>query len=93
MQTTARPNRSSADPRASAVAVIQSLRKNYERWAQRCYRIRDKHGRIRPLSLNPVQRAIGRVEAEQLRNRGQCRIFVLKARQGGVSTDQQARAW
>ncbi|AHG92208.1 hypothetical protein J421_4673 (plasmid) [Gemmatirosa kalamazoonensis] len=42
--------------------------------------------------LNDVQRAIGDVEREELTTKGQARIMVLKARQGGVSTDQQGRA-
>lgn len=71
---------------------MRELRSNYEKWCARCYRIRDKHGIIRPLLLNAVQRAIGAEEVRQLATRGEARILALKARQGGVSTDQQARA-
>jgi hypothetical protein len=78
--------------RTRAVAEIRGLQRSYERWARRCYRIRDKQGRIRPLELNSGQRRLGEVEREELETKGQCRGFVLKARQGGFSTDQQARA-
>ncbi|HTE46636.1 MAG TPA: hypothetical protein VK636_15390 [Gemmatimonadaceae bacterium] len=80
------------DQRRRAIAAVNVLRGDYERWAARCYRIRDKFGRIRPLLLNPVQREIGRIERQLLAHHDQARILTLKARQGGVSTDQQARA-
>lgn len=77
---------------ALALAPIATLLTKYRVWARTCYTIRDKDGRHRPLLLNGVQRAIGRTEAAELARKGEARIFVLKARQGGVSTDQQARA-
>lgn len=77
---------------SAAVSAIARLRRDYPAWAARCYRIRDKHGKIRPLTLNDAQRTVGDVELELLRLHGQARLFVLKARQGGFSTDQQARA-
>lgn len=64
---------------------------DYRWWAETCYRIRDKRGRIIPLRLNPVQEAIGRAEADMLATQGRARLYALKGRQGGVSTDQQAR--
>jgi len=72
-------------------AVTLELLRSYAVWAAACYRIRDKHGQSIPLALNTVQRAIGDIEREELRRHGQARLYVLKARQGGVSTDQQAR--
>lgn len=82
-----------ADPRRSeAVRAIAQLRADYPTWAQRCYRIRDKQGRIRPFELNAGQRRVGEVEREEHTKKGECRGIVLKARQGGFSTDQQARA-
>jgi hypothetical protein len=77
--------------RTLAGAEITGLRHDYARWARACYTIRDKQGRLRPLVLNSIQSAIGRAEAEHLRTTGRARLFVLKARQGGVSTDQQGR--
>lgn len=72
-------------------AEIDRLASSYEAWAEECYTIRDKHRDLRPLSLNPLQRAIGEAEESELAARGRARLFVLKGRQGGVSTDQQAR--
>jgi hypothetical protein len=63
----------------------------YDFWAETCYRIRDKHGRLVPLRLNAIQRRLTELEREELRLRGQARLYVLKGRQGGISTDQQAR--
>jgi hypothetical protein len=77
--------------RALAVTRIAELARDYARWAHLCYTIRDKQGHLRPLALNSIQSAIGRAEREQLRETGRVRLFILKARQGGVSTDQQGR--
>jgi hypothetical protein len=78
-------------PRTKAEQFIARLKLDYPFWAEQCYRIRDKHGHIRPLTLNRVQHAIRRAQLEMLAERGMARLFVLKARQGGVSTDQQAQ--
>jgi hypothetical protein len=64
---------------------------DYEFWAETCVQIRDKLGRVRPFTLNRAQRRVGQIERQQLKERGRARIFVLKARQGGISTDQQIR--
>jgi hypothetical protein len=64
---------------------------DYEFWAETCYRIRDKFGRLRPLRVNPIQAQLGALEREELARTGQARLYVLKGRQGGISTDQQAR--
>jgi hypothetical protein len=45
-----------------------------------------------PFTLNPVQQAIHAAEAAELARRGEARLYILKARQGGVTTYQQARA-
>lgn len=75
-----------------AAAQLEELATDYEVWANTCYRIADKHLRLRPLELNPVQRAIGQAEREELTKRGNARIYVLKGRRAGVTTDQQARS-
>jgi hypothetical protein len=64
---------------------------DYEFWAETCVQIRDKLGSIRPFRLNRAQRRVGEIERQQRKERGRARIFVLKARQGGISTDQQIR--
>ncbi len=72
--------------------VAEKIRcRDYAYWAERYYRIRDKHGRLVPLRLNGIQARLGEIEREELHARGQARLYVLKGRQGGVSTDQQAR--
>lgn len=67
------------------------MREQYPLWARNCYWILTKAGATVPLVLNDVQRRIGQVEREALRVRGKSRIYVLKGRQAGISTDQQAR--
>ncbi len=70
---------------------LTGTRFDFAAWAEGCYRIRDKFGRIVPLRLNAIQSRLGELEREELRAHAQCRLYVLKGRQGGVSTDQQAR--
>jgi hypothetical protein len=70
---------------------VDALADDYSAWAAECYRIRDKHGQIIPLNLNPAQRLVDAAEREEMARHGQARLYVLKGRQGGVSTDQQAR--
>lgn len=77
---------------AAAVPLVARLRSKYRAWARACYIIRDKLGQHVPFELNDGQRAVGRLERHLLDTIGQARIFILKARQGGFSTDQQARA-
>lgn len=65
----------------------------FRRWARRRLHIRSKIGRIIPLVLNGVQR---RLEAAKrlARIRGRLpRFLVLKYRQGGITTYEQARSY
>jgi hypothetical protein len=78
--------------RQQARAALRTLQRDYARWARTCYRIRDKHGVVRPLVLNRVQLEMGRIEAALLAQHDEAKILNLKARQGGVTTDQQARS-
>lgn len=61
-------------------------------FAPSCLQILDKRKRLVPLHLNPAQRLVGAAEARQLRTRGNARLYVLKGRQGGITTDQQGRS-
>lgn len=72
--------------------VVSELVRDYELWAGQLYMIRDKRNELVPLALNDVQKEVGRVEKEELEKNGNARLFILKARQGGISTDQQARS-
>jgi len=97
MATALRPNAApdpapTRPPATAAEHFIARLKRDREEWARRCYRIRDKLGVIRPLVFNEVQRDIWADERRQLRATGQCRQFILKGRQGGVSTYEQAAA-
>lgn len=78
--------------RARAVHALRRLRSDFPRWAERCFRILDKDKKRRPLILNHAQRIVLAEEQRQLRARGYARLFVLKGRQGGVTTYEQARA-
>lgn len=72
--------------------TIQRLRTDYEYWAENLYHIRNKKNELITLRLNYVQKKVGDEEERQLRELGEARIYILKGRQGGISTDQQARS-
>lgn len=67
-------------------------RRSFTLWAARRFHILNKFGRDQLLELNPVQLAIDAAEDELLRTRNEARIYVLKGRQGGITTAQQAKA-
>lgn len=72
---------------------LQRYRTDYEDvWAPRCFWILDKYERYRRLVLRPCQRAVGAAERVMLSTYGMARLLILKGRQGGFTTDQQARA-
>jgi hypothetical protein len=73
--------------------VLQRLRLDYPFWAETVYKIRDKRNLLIPLVLNEVQQDVGLSEQQQIKEEGNARLYVLKARQGGISTDQQARSF
>jgi hypothetical protein len=76
----------------AVAAEADDLATKYDAWAEECYFIADKQLRLISLRLNPVQRAIGAAEQEELAKHGNARIYVLKGRRAGVTTDQQARS-
>lgn len=61
-------------------------------FAPSCLQILDKRKRLVPLHLNAAQRLVGDAERRHLRMRGTARLYVLKGRQGGITTDQQGRS-
>lgn len=90
-----------AEPRAGEVgrrAVtplerrVARLKGDVAHWAATCFYILDKQKRRRRLVFNAVQRAIHAEERRQLRTRGRARLYVLKGRQGGITTYEQACA-
>lgn len=79
-------------PESKVRKQLRTLRNDFEMWARICYRIKDKYEHIVPLQLNPAQKRIEALEREELRTKGRARIYVLKGRQGGVTTHQQAKS-
>jgi hypothetical protein len=96
MLATARPSNSgnagSGAARGAAIAAVEALRADYPRWAARCYHILDKHDNLVPFAIRPAQHRVGDVEREELARHGMARLYLLKGRQGGFTTDQQARS-
>jgi len=68
------------------------LKGDVAHWAATCFHILDKHKQRRRLVFNRVQRAIHAEERRQLQTRGMARLYVLKGRQGGITTYEQACA-
>ena len=77
-------------PRDPRVRMLATFRRDRIAWAAHCFTILDKHGRLVPLQANAAQRRVYEAEQRQLRERGYVRTFVLKGRQGGVTTWEQA---
>jgi len=82
-----------ASPREQeAVRFALKLDEDFALWARTCYRIRNKRLELEPFRLNRVQLAIEAAEAAELAAAGRARLNILKGRQGGVTTHQQARS-
>lgn len=67
------------------------LRDDFPVYAKACLKIRPKAGGIIPFVLNDVQRIVHETAERLLRERGEVRILVLKARQPGISTYVEGR--
>ncbi len=76
--------------REQVKTLLRRLRRDRVEWARRCFRILDKHGHVIPLVANPAQLLVYQAEQRQLAERGFVRSYTLKARQGGISTWEQA---
>jgi hypothetical protein len=77
----------------SASAIMRELaRRSFEYWAPYYYSILDKQGKHTTLHLNYMQREIEREENEMMAQKGEVRLYVLKGRQGGVTTQQQGKS-
>jgi hypothetical protein len=79
-------------PESAVRRKLRTLRNEFDRWSSKCYRIKNKFEIIVPLVLNAAQIKVERLEAEELRKHGRARIYVLKGRQGGITTHQQAKS-
>ncbi|RMH45468.1 MAG: hypothetical protein D6694_04680 [Gammaproteobacteria bacterium] len=74
--------------------MIERLRRlvsDFEFYAPRCLRIKNKPGEIVPLNLNRAQQYIHRKLEEQRKKTGRVRALILKGRQQGCSTYIGAR--
>ena len=78
--------------RESDKPLVRELRLDFRKWARAAYTIRDKRGQLVKLKLRPLQLAIEAAEAAQRAATGMARLAILKGRQGGVTTHQQAKS-
>lgn len=72
-----------------AVIIVKATKKalrDFEYFAKRCFYIRSKDGKVKPLVLNKEQKIIVDRIKKQQRAGKPVRIVILKARQVGVST-------
>ncbi|MDJ0894812.1 MAG: hypothetical protein QNJ92_06690 [Alphaproteobacteria bacterium] len=73
--------------------VRTRLKQDFPLYAKHCLKIRTKDKKVAPLLLNEYQQILHETAERQLRETGRVRIIVPKARQGGVSTYVQGRAY
>ncbi len=71
--------------------IVRAGVQSFAYFGRSFYTIRDKQGKLIRLRLNHVQTQIEQIEAQELKRQGFAHLYILKARQGGVSTHQQAR--
>lgn len=62
------------------------LRNNYPAFGEQCLRVRDKGGKLVPLSFTPTQRIIHHMAEEQKAEKGLVRAICLKYRRAGASS-------
>jgi len=70
--------------------LLRKMRADATVWARKCYHIRDKRGELVRLRANKAQRVVYDAKREMLQGGGNALLYVLKARQGGISTWMQA---
>jgi hypothetical protein len=95
MATSVAPSlRGDSDANARAKALLRlkvaRLKGSLPVWAGKCYTILDKDRKEVALIFNGVQRAIYLAERAEMREKGRVRQFILKGRQGGVTTLEEA---
>lgn len=88
------PETVTAEPSSAYIAEeLKRYAADYEgTFAPACLRILDKEKRLIGLDVNVAQRMVGTAEREELARQGKARLYVLKGRQGGITTDQQGRS-
>lgn len=70
---------------------LKRLGRDLPYYCKTTLRIKDKHGRIIPLSFNAAQMMAQKIAAKQAKETGRIRLIILKARQEGLSTWTSAR--
>ena len=70
---------------------LKRLVRDFEYYAPRCLKIKDKSGAVLPLRLNKAQEHIHQKLEEQKKKTGKVRAIILKGRQQGCSTYIGAR--
>ncbi|MEQ9487469.1 MAG: hypothetical protein RIM72_00600 [Alphaproteobacteria bacterium] len=71
--------------------IRSQLKSDFNHYAGKCLKIRQKNGSIAPLNLNDAQRRVHTLIEEQRKRDGRVRMLILKARQWGCSTYVGAR--
>lgn len=72
-------------------ALRLKLRDDFEHYADKCLKIRDKRGKIDAFKLNKAQQYIHAAIEKQLAETGKVRAIILKGRQQGCSTYVEGR--
>jgi hypothetical protein len=72
---------------------VERFRADLGLYSQACLMIRTKAATLEPLKLNRAQRLVHEKVTRQLAETGRIRAWILKARQEGISTYVQARAY
>lgn len=68
------------------IKIRQRLKDDFIHYANKCLKIRNKFGQVRPFVLNKAQLYIHNKLEEQKNRTGRVRAVILKGRQQGVST-------
>ena len=70
----------------TASELRKRLKEDFEFYAEKVLKIRSKSGDIVPFIINRQQKALDDIIEKELKEKGQARIILLKARQLGMST-------
>lgn len=86
-----RPSRETEQRVEALRAKVAHLKGSFPTWSAKCYTILDKDRNEVPLVLNYVQRAVYAAERVEMKAKGRVRQLILKGRQGGLTTYEEAR--
>ena len=66
--------------------IIKTFKTNLPLYAKHCLKIIDKQGRLIDFEFNEAQKLLDKQINQQIKNRGNVRILILKSRQTCLST-------